>query len=407
MRALIILSFCICVSCGKRDAIPAPVQPMDKTQTAVYQAGDSIVLKFNADEVSIPPMLINSAIGSTTIPGKKIDNSWHYRWPAELTQHAGQSSWVLLKTKSIRPNGKILINPEDKRQSLIETYLGPKSIRVGGKDHAMLVALPTDIYDNLLTEGSPLTISTQIDNRVISDSAITKNGLVWTNLYGSEQSGLILSSVSYQDSQSKELSIKLWPQKATDFEISYEQAHPYADGHQLLTLSTSRITDSYGNTISDGTLVNFEITTSGGQTLYAMATSIAGVATTTFLHPERADHWKIGAYITGIAQSNSIALEFKSAFNDYGISVSENNREILIEPIKSFMDQLIPDGMGISWQITDETGNEKKVMGSTRLGQGQLILDSGLYPPGNYEVSVTIGGIKKQLNLNITDDPLE
>ena len=407
MRALLILSLCICISCSQNDALPASKQPMEKAQAAQYQAGDSIVLEFNADEESIPPMLINFAIGSTTIPGKEVNNMWYYQWPVELTQHAGVSSWILLKSKSSHPNGKIFISPEDKRHSLIETYLGPKSIRVGGEDHSMLVALPTDIYDNLLTEGSPLTISTQIENSVISDSAITKNGLVWTNLYAPEKSGVMLASAAYKDSQSKELSIQLWPQKAMDFEISYERAHPYADGHQLLTLSTSRITDTYGNTISDGTSVNFEISNSASQTLYAMATSIAGVATTTFLHPEKADNWKIEAYITGIAESNPISLEFRSAFDDFSITVSENNRILHIEPIRSFMDQLIPDGMGILWEITDKAGKKKKVRGSTRLGQGELNLDPGLYPPGNYEVSVVIGGIKKPLTLNITDDPLE
>ncbi|MDX1314233.1 MAG: hypothetical protein R3356_01920, partial [Eudoraea sp.] len=236
---------------------------------------------------------------------------------------------------------------------------------------------------------------------------VSKNGLVWTNLKSSEKSGIMLASVAYQESQSKELSIALRPQKAIDFAIFYEQIHPYADGNQLLTVSTSTITDNFGNTISDGTLVNFEVTTSEGKTLSAMATTISGVATTSFLHPESASRWEIGAYIKGFAESNTLQSEFKPAFTDFNVTVSKNNRRLQIEPIRSFMDQLIPDGMSIMWEISNETGMNNKMSGSTRLGQGQLNLDPGIYPYGNYEVSVTIGGINKFLNLNITDDPLE
>ncbi|MCE2614008.1 hypothetical protein LVD13_13605 [Flavobacteriaceae bacterium D16] len=408
MRILFFILLIVCLSsCKQREVADQRDYTLKEAVNMTREAGDSIVLTFPADEEAVPGLLVKNAQGSTVLTGKKTGNEWHYFLPEFLSNKSGIASWVLLKTNSPLPNGQIQINPSPERQNMIETYLGPKSIRTGGNNHSMLVALPTDIYDNLLADNSPVGISRQLEENIITDTAFTKNGLVWASLYSPEKSGVMLTSAAFENSQSKELSIQVQPENAVDFKVSFKRVHPYADGHQLLTLSSSRITDSYGNTISDGTLVNYEVETAAGQILQAVATTILGVATATFLHPEYPDTWKISAYITGIAQSNTLSLEFKPAFADYSITLSKNNRVLTIGPIRSFMDQIIPDGMSIVWEITDKAGTSKKAATSTRHGKGQLILDSGLFPPGNYEVTSIVGGIRKTITVRLSDDPLE
>ena len=408
MRILFFILLIGCLlSCKQREVAAHRDYSLEEAVNMTRQAGDSIVLTFPADEEEVPGLLVKNALGSTVLTGKKTGNEWHYSLPDFITNKSGTASWVLLKNISPLPNGQIQIHPSPERKKLIETYLGPKSIRTGGKDESMIVALPTDIYDNLLAERSPVRISRQVEENIISDTAITKNGLVWASLFSPKKSGVLLASVAYENSQSKELSIQVRPDNAIDFEVDFERVHPYADGHQLITLSSSRITDSYGNTISDGTLVNYEIKTAAGQKLQAMATTISGVATTTFLHPEYPDTWKISAYISGIAQSNTLSLEFTPAFADYSIAISENNRVLNIGPIRSFMDQIIPDGMSIIWEITNNNGISQKATASTRHGRGQLILDSGLFPPGTYEITSIIGGVRKTVTVKLSDDPLE
>lgn len=407
MRTLLLLFLGIFLSCGQKEGFQPNKARLGQPQHMSYSAGEQILLKFPADEDRIPSLLLTSSIGSTTLPGKKVANEWHYDWPAELTENAGVTSWVLLKSGGALPNGNIHIHPVPERQGLIETYLGPKSIRVGGNDHTMLVALPTDRYDNLLPEDSPLTISRQNGEKVVTDTIHTKNGLVWKNLYSPNQSGVMLAVVEHNGSQSKELSVQLRPGNSVDFDLEFERVHDYADGHQLLTINTSRIVDQYGNTISDGTLVNFVVNTSGEEKLYAMGKTLSGVANVEFLHPERPNTWKISAYIAGISQSNTLSLEFKAAFPYFELGVSENQRIISIGPIRSFMKQLVPDGLGIRVAVEDEKGNIQLLRTSTRNGKGQLILEPELFPAGTYKIAIEIGGILRNITIHPTNDQVE
>ncbi len=407
MRALLFLLFGVLLSCGPEKGQKAKSTVMGVRQQITHVAGEQVLMKFSADEGDIPLLLVSSALGSTTIKGKKTAEEWQYEWPSTLTQKAGVASWVLLKSRGSLPNGSVRISPYPGRRGLIETYLGPKSIRVGGTDYTMLAALPTDPYDNLLPEGSPLGISRQIGENLVTDTMVIRNGMVWKNLFSPDTVGIMLASLAFGNSESKELSVKVRPGNATDFELDLERIHSYADGHQLLTIRTSRISDQYGNTISDGTLVNFVAQTSLGATVYAMGKTLSGIATAKFLHPERPGTWKITAYITGVAESTSLALEFKAAFSDFKISVSENDRILSMGPIRSFMDQLIPDGMGIRMIIKDTHGKIQKLQTTTRNGKGEMILDPEMFAPGIYEAEIETGGVLKKITLNLKDDQME
>ena len=407
MRILLLLFLGIFLSCSQKVKVEQHGLVMGKPQHLNFSAGEQILLKFPANEEQIPSLLITSSIGNTILTGQKVAGEWQYNWPASFTQIAGATSWVLLKSRDSLPNGYIQIHPGPERRKLIETYLGPKSIRAGGNDHSMLVALPTDPYDNLLPEGSPLTITRQEGEKVLTDTIRTKNGLAWEHLYSPEKSGVMLAAVEHIGSQSKELTVQVQPGNATDFDIGFERVHEYADGHQLLVINTSPVVDLYGNTISDGTLVNFIVHTSTGEKLFAMGKTLSGVANVQFLHPEYPDTWEVSAYITGIAKSNALTLKFNSAFSDFRLEVANDNRTVTIGPITSFMKQLVPDGMGIRMAVKDEQGNIQKLLSSTRNGKGKLILEPELFPSGKYEVEIEIGGIQKSITLNPKNDQVE
>ncbi len=366
-------------------------------------AGDPILLTFPASDETVPNLLVNYALGSTVLKGKRSEDKWVYSWPDFLSQKSGVASWVLLKTEGPLPSGQIQIEPDDHRQRLIETYLGPKAIRAGGVDASMMVALPADPFDNLLSDGNSLKISQQIGTLALTDSLQISNGLAWKNLYGSEEAGVLLASASYENSQSKELSVQVLPANAVDFDISYDRLHAYADGHQLLTLRTSIIKDAFGNPISDGTLVNFVARNSTGGNLYSTGKTIGGIATAQILHPENPETWEIHSYITGIAQSNVLQVEFKAAFADFQMAFSKNNRVITLGPVRSFMGQLIPDGMRILMRIKSSGGKTRYLETSTRNGLGRMILEPEVYPAAAYALEIEIGGVLKRITLNVKD----
>ena len=389
------------LGCKQRETQPSRNQTLSATERQIHKAGDAILLTFPADEETVPSLMVTNALGSTILNGKKSENEWQYLWPDFLSQQSGIASWVLLKSQGPLPSGHIQIEPADNRQSLIETYLGPKSIRAGGVDETMLVAVPTDAYDNLLPEGSPLVIMQQIGDQRQTESLQIGKGLAWKKLYSSRKAGILLASASFEDSQSKELTVQVLPANAVNFGISADRPHEFADGHQLLTLSTSIIRDDFGNPISDGTLVNFVVRNNAGAKLISNGKTIGGIATAQFLHPESPETWEIYAYITGIAQSDKLQMEFKPALGDFQILLSKDNRLITLGPVRSFMGQLIPDGMRISMRIEGPAGTKQKLQTSTRDGMGRILLDPEQFPAGGYSVELEIGGIVKQLPLNV------
>ncbi|MBT8210040.1 MAG: hypothetical protein KJP14_05880 [Eudoraea sp.] len=404
MRMLLfILLISLLLGCKQKEVPPLGSQTLAKAIKQTHKAGDTIVLTFPAREETAPTLLVNYALGSTVLKGKKSGNEWQYAWPDFLSQKSGFVSWVLLQSKEPLPSGHIVIEPNDARQNLIETYLGPKSIRAGGVDESMLVALPTDPYDNLLPEESSLRITHQLGALKETDTLQIRKGLVWKKLYGSRKAGILLASASYENSQSKELSVQVLPANAENFAISYDRLHAYADGHQLLTLRTSIIKDEFGNPISDGTLVNFVAQNTVGGKLNSMGKTIGGIATAQFLHPENPQTWEIYGHITGIAQSNALQVEFKAAFADFQMAFSKDNRMITLGPVRSFMGQLIPDGMRISMRIQSPAGTVHNLETSTRNGIGQMILAPDVFPAGAYTMELEIGGVFKRITLNVKD----
>ena len=57
----------------------------------------------------------------------------------------------------------------------------------------------------------------------------------------------------------KKFDVNIMPSIPTNFTISTHRNHTYADGNQITTFSTSIIKDTLGNTVSDGTYVEFYI----------------------------------------------------------------------------------------------------------------------------------------------------
>ena len=147
------------------------------------------------------------------------------------------------------------------------------------------------------------------------------------------------------------MTASIYPSNPVDFLITASMTHAYADGNQMISFSTSKLVDQFNNTISDGTQVHFSIETGNGQILSSWAAVVEGVATAKLLHPEASDEWKITAFISGAAMSNTLKIKFLPAFSDFSINVSKKDNEISVGPIHSFLGQWIPDGFPVEFKI--------------------------------------------------------
>jgi hypothetical protein len=123
--------------------------------------------------------------------------------------------------------------------------------------------------------------------------------------------------------------------------------------------------------------------------------TIDGVATAKMIHPDHAETWNIKAYVKGISESNTISLRYTQVIEDFTVKFSENNRNIEVGPLQSFMKQLIPDGLQVSLTISQNGKTLETYIKESRDGFANFELNPNIFKDGNYDLEITTAGITK------------
>ncbi|MGB5700000.1 MAG: hypothetical protein WBM49_09135 [Muriicola sp.] len=396
-----IMAFILILGCVNAPTIVSEISVVPIQTPLTAKAGDSISLRFKVSGEGEPFLILENSLGTSVIPGIREKDELLFTLPTQFTQKSGFCTWNLVHNNKLVDSGKINISSLQ-HPGQMETYLGPRSIYAGSTDYTMLVNVPTDSYDNPVMDGTPVQIKSQVLSNKESFETTTKDLISWKRLYPVEKSGRMLVTANAGGSSTKELSVDIFPSQATGFDLYSRRNHEYADGNQIIIFETSVIKDMYGNTISDGTLVTFQITNAHGSKLKTNGTTINGIATARMLHPEVAENWKIEAYVTGFAKSDAILINFKPAIQNYDLSISENDRTILVGPILSFLDQLNPDGIAVEIKIADDKNKEFVVKRNMSVnGFTEFTLSREEFIAGEYMIEVTVAGITKKQILQL------
>ena len=113
------------------------------------------------------------------------------------------------------------------------------------------------------------------------------------------------------------------------------------------------------------------------------------------IHPDHEDQWTVKAFVEGMAESNQIALVYNSIISDFNVLFLESNRTITIGPLKSFMNQMIPDGLEISLSVYENDIKLKTLTKSSFEGYATFKLDNNNFPSKNYTLKIKTAGIEK------------
>lgn len=363
-------------------------------------AGSLIVLEFLSEEKNLQLYCSNS-YATTILEGEYSSNTVTFKIPKHICEKRGVLDWKLITEKRILLEDKIVIVPSEE-ETIIESYSGPPSIIAGGIDFSMLVVIPTDAYDNPVKSATEISINHQFLNNIKRNTVFTDYLIGWKNIFSYDKSGRILINSVCNGVSSKEITTEVFPSNAIDFKIYASRIHKYADGNQITTFSTSIVKDEYGNIVSDGTHVYFIIEKPNNTFLKTSGNTVNGIATAKMIHPNVKEEWSIYSYITGIAESDRINLKFTKLFNDFKVNFSKNNRMISIGPLKSFMNQLVPDGFITKLVLKkgDSIIDVKKEL--TIDGLTNFKLRKDFYENGTYSLILETGGNRqffKQLTL--------
>ena len=354
-------------------------------------AGEELLLTFDATSAEAL-LILKNAYGSTAI---KAEESRVFKVPKFMSDKSGILRWKYLNKKSSR-SGEINILPQT-TPKLIETYFGPRSIQAGYDDFSMLVSIPTDSLDNPLADGTSVNISEFFQGSLWQQDFQMEHMFAWKNINTREKAGKITVATSAEGVAGKEMISNVYPSLASDFSITTNSEHLYADGNQVTQLITSPITDDFGNIVSDGTSVEFVVETEKGLRLKTSANTINGVATAQLLHPEEAGSWSIQANVTGMAISNSLSIEFEPVLTEIPHDISE--RSISVGPLKSFMNQLLPDGADVHFQIVLENDDIYKEKVPTQEGVANFKIPKTIALENIREISVKTMGVHKKIDL--------
>ena len=382
------------VSSPNHEAItPLPDRITLITKESQFIATDSIILEFQTESNASPLLYCSGNYGSNVLAPKREDNILIYVFPSSISRQAGLVNWTLINSGS-PTKGSFVIQAEQS-VSEIESYLGPPSLFAGGVNKSMLIIIPKDRFGNPIPDGNQVLIKNQFKSKLEIDSVGTKNLIAYMPFYAPLNTGRWLISSEAQGITSKENTLEIQPSFPIDFTISSSRNHPYADGNQLVTFSTSEISDLYGNLVSDGTFVRFIITQENGTILKASGTTINGQASTQILHPDKATSWVVRAFVLGMAQSNDVSLVFEQALKPFDVSFSESGREITVGMLKSFMDQIIPDGLDISLTILKNDHVEGIYNESSRKGYVKFNIPKDQVSSGTYKFKIEAAGLER------------
>ncbi len=361
-----------------------------------FEAGNQIILRFSSLSENRPVLYCSNNYGSTLIkPNTEPSKIFSYEIPVHMSNKSGTINWSIFDNGS-SISGFLKIAPKITVHTM-ETYLGPPSIEAGGRDFTMLVVIPTDSLDNPLKPETPVQVKHQFLANEISTEIKTDQLIAYKNIYSPNTSGrMIISSESY-GKNSKEYDVNIVPAIPTNFTITAKRNHKYADGNQITSFITSVIKDSLGNIVSDGTYVSFFIKNKKQAILKTSGTTVLGIATAKMIHPDQEAHWTIKAYVEGISESNLIAVKYTQVITEFEVQFSTNNRTIKVGPMRSFMNQMIPDGLQVTLTILKDKRKIGSITTTSKDGFVKFKLKTGIYKTDNYTFQIRAAGITKNI----------
>lgn len=364
-----------------------------ETRQQEFTAGETIVLTFSGTQDASIQLYCANSYGTTLVSPKVVNNQLQYTIPTQICSKIGVVNWKLVNNTSSL-SGTFTINSQAKPVSM-ETYIGPPSIAAGEKDYTMLVVIPTDALDNPVKENTEVNLQRQFLANEQQETILTKNLIAYKNIYSPIESGRMLLATECLGLNSKEYTVNVMPAISTDFEIFAKRSHEYADGNQITTFTTSVLKDEHNNIVSDGSYVEFFITNTKGNILKTAGMTIDGVATAKMIHPDHQETWNVKAAVAGISESNTISITYKKVIENFTSTFSENNRNIKVGPLKSFMNQLIPDGLQVKLVVSQNGKMIAAYIKESRDGFVNFELNSNIFSNGNYDVEITTAGITK------------
>ncbi len=242
--------------------------------------------------------------------------------------------------------------------------VGARSIIADGAHWAMAVVVPADQYGNPPPNGTIVNYKSLHpgDNlRQYEDEV--EHLLSWIRVYSGTKAGRTIITSVVDGAYGPEgtlMEIPGWPEP---FGITATPPTSPADGFHLINLRSDTIVDRFGNVISDGTLVEYQLIGPNGDIREFPTMVIDGIAEIDIQAPRIPGTYQVRGLAYGM-ETQSLDIEFTPgpALGQFDVKVRVDSEAgdlvVTAGPLLSPLDQFVADGTDVFYTFTDENGNE-------------------------------------------------
>jgi len=360
-----------------------------------YTAGDQIVFYHPTVATPLTALVIHSH-GSHLVVGKPEKSQTIFEIPLELSKKRGLLSISIRNEDQVLVKGETHILAAENDQNSIESYCGPKHLVAGINDHSMIIATVLDPYDNPFPDSTLVEFKSNMEGQISSKLQDMEFLVAYDRFYAPSKVGYGALTTAYHETSSKEFRLIFYANDPENFTITSAREHEFADGNQLIAITTSEIRDPFFNLIENGTLVEFRIITREGKRYQAHSETIGGKATIELPAPAYETHWNVQAFIPEYAKSNTLTLEFIQSLKQLPIQIT--SEELVVGPLTGYMDQFIKEGTPVAITLKKESNTYEFVLNS-EYGFVHLNYEKYLLPKGEFSALIQVANLSKSTKL--------
>jgi hypothetical protein len=382
--------------------VPATVIAGDEAQITIRAPG-------LADGTPLT-VLLTGTFGSRPYTTRVEDEQALVDLSTDDTRHSGLVT-VIAGTGSQQGQASFKIEPGPAVGS-IPVRIGPRSVPANGQSETMLVAFPTDEWGNPVPADTAVTVRVEHPGPAAADQSgkqeviktTAANLLAWTKLKSGTAAGQTRVAVMAGQAHSPEKVFREIPGPPVTFTVNAAQTDAPADGRQLIELTTSQITDRFGNAMLDGTSMTFLATAADGSRRSIPATVIDGVARAVFQAPVKPVEVVVQAVLAGVT-SEPLTLSFGAGPAVEAISVATtlttDTLEIKAGPLVGPLGQFIPDGTPVTFQLISGDELVQELVVPAYYGYATAVLRRAGLESTNYDIQVMAGTGRGQTRVEV------
>lgn len=280
--------------------------------------------------------------------------------------------------------------------------VGPRSIVTGGDHWTMAVTTPRDALDNPVAEHTRVTF--RVQHPTAPDQApatgveiietYTQHLLAWTRINSGNYAGTMVLAANADFGHSPERTVIETPGLPVPFQLQADKRSVPADGRQLVRLTSSQITDRFGNVLLDGVNVTILADIPGQDRRSLPATTIDGRIYASIQAPTQPGTMTVQAWIAGVASAPLPIVFTPGPAVEPILVVTQTvatGITLIAGPLVGQLGQFIPDGAAVTFMITAPDGSVQTVVAPADYGYARILLRQLTLLAGTYQVAVTAG----------------